>query len=572
MLAQVNPVVGAPARRFGWRWLPLSVCLLWVLAPNICWFVLNVGSEGNEPSLRALQGAFGFLLILLSLLRRWPRLTGLTAGICAIPAVAVLWYVRSFTVPLDINVLSLVGETGSAEARDLLSSVPVWVWLGMLLACVAMLCSVVWPWQAPSRWPSRAVGALGLGIVLVMSLMLLEPDDRAPGSLPLDAAPSVARAAFVGSYPMGLPVLLHDYRVSRQVVASAMQRKQDHVFGAARLTADQHGRRIHVFVIGETGRGSRWQLNGYSRPTNPYLSKRSDVISFSQMTTPFVFTRLSVPAMLTRAGTRDVSRFNEGSVVAAFKEAGYRTAWISMQAPLGFHESMVSSYAGEADQVRFLNPVDYSAHGVPDMKGVDAVMEYIGQQPADADLFIVLHTLGSHFRYTDRYPTEEAYFLPDNAPDRRVGLYSREDAVYLSNAYDNSLRYTDKVLNTLFDRLAALRTQSWVYYSADHGEALFDGCDGTAGHGQFNAQTQSVAAAFWASPEYAAAHPAKVDVLRRRKEAPLSTLMVFETLTALGDVGMPGQRAGYDFSAGDGVLAPPALRHAACEVATQQGR
>ncbi len=405
-----------------------------------------------------------------------------------------------------------------------------------------------------------------------MLLVLFEPDERELGPLALDAPPSVARAAFMGSYPLGLPVLLHDYRVSRQVVASAMQRKRGHVFGAKRLSHDDGERRIHVFVIGETGRGSRWQLNGYHRPTNPYLSKRSDVISFRRMTTPFVFTRLSVPAMLTRAGTRDVSRFNEGSMVAAFKEAGFRTAWISMQAPLGFHESMVSSYAGEADLVRFLNPVDYSAHGSPDMKGVDTVMEYIEQQPVDADLFIVLHTLGSHFRYTDRYPAEEAYFLPDNAPDRRVGLYAPEDAVYLSNAYDNSLRYTDKVLNALFDRLDALHAQSWVYYSADHGEALFDGCDGSAGHGQFNAQTQSVAAAFWSSPEYAMRHAGKLDTLRQRAETPLSTLMVFETLTSLGDVGVPGQRTGYDFSASDQVAAPPALRYAACEVAAQQGR
>ena len=532
--------------------------------------MLNGRAGEHELSLRGLQGAVGFLLILLALLPLWPRLTSVLLGLFAIPAAPIAWYVCSFSVPLDINALSLIAETGSAEARDLLSSVPAWVWFGMLTAAVATLCSLFWPWRPPARWPSRAFGALGVGIVIVMSLVLLEPDERELGPLPLDAPPSIARSAFMGSYPMGLSLLLRDYRLSRQVVASAMQRKQDHVFGVARLTADQQGRRIHVFVIGETGRGSRWQLNGYPRPTNPYLSKRSDVISFSQMTTPFVFTRLSVPAMLTRAGTRDVSRFNEGSVVAAFKEAGYRTAWISMQAPLGFHESMVSSYAGEADQVRFLNPVDYSAHGAPDMKGVDAVMEYIGQQPADADLFIVLHTLGSHFRYTDRYPAEEAYFLPDNAPDRRVGLYSREDAVYLSNAYDNSLRYTDKVLNTLFDRLAVLRAESWVYYSADHGEALFDGCDGTAGHGQFNAQTQSVAAAFWASPEFAARHAREVEALRQRREAPLSTLMVFETLTALGGVGMPGQRAGYDFSASDPVTAPPALRYAACEVAAQQ--
>ncbi len=549
-----------------WRVLPVLLCISFLLAPNICWFVVGGRGELDEISLRALQGAFGVVLLLLSLVRSQPRLVASVAGVCAIPAVAATWYIFSFTVPADINALSLIAETGTSEARDFLTSAPIWVWVGTLLAILSAICAVLRPWRAPDRWPVRVFALLGGWIVLLMILVTFEPDESMFGPLPGDAPPSAARAALLASYPLGIPLLIMDYRVSREVVASAIERRRGHEFGAKLLPGNSNGRQIYVLVIGETGRGSRWQVNGYPRPTTPYMANRSDTVVFSQMSTPFVFTRLSVPAMLTRAGTKDSSRFNEGSLVAAFKEAGFRTAWISMQAPLGFHESMVSSYAAEADEIRFMNPSDYAARGLPDMDGVDALADYVRRQPADANLFVVLHTLGSHFKYTDRYPEEEAYFLPDRHGSNKVSLYDPSDAVYLSNAYDNSIRYTDKVLSSLFERLQGFGGESWVYYSADHGEAIFDGCDGSSGHGQFNAETQSVAAAFWASSAYARRNSDRIENLRARASTPLSTVMVFETLAGLGGLSMPGQRKGHDFSSEEAVAPPPARRYASCEI------
>jgi glucan phosphoethanolaminetransferase (alkaline phosphatase superfamily) len=551
--------------------LSLIACLVFLLAPNTCWFlVTGKGGGAHEVSGRALQGALGLIFVLLALLRWCPRFVGVLAGACAIPATLAAWYVVTFGAPADINVLSLIAETGVSEAGDLLASLPLWVWGGTLCAIPATICAVVLKPTIPRGWPAKALALLGLGMILLLIMVAREPKGVEPGEgeasdLPADASPSTTRSALLASYPLGLPLLLNDYWVSRRVISAAIARRHHQVFGS-RLETDSRTRLVYVFVIGETGRGSRWQLNGYGRETNPLLSKRDDVIAFGNMTTPFVYTRLSVPAMLTRAGTRDSSRFNEGSLVSAFKEAGFRTAWISMQAPLGFHESMVSSYAAEADYVRFLNPSDYSTHGFPDMKAVDALMEYVYEQPDDAKLFIVLHTLGSHFRYTDRYPLRDAWFKPDRTADHQVSLYDPADAVYLSNAYDNSVRYTDRVLNSLFDRLEKIHAQSWVYYSADHGEALFDGCDGTAGHGQFNEQTQSVAAIFWASSEYKKQQASRMRNLRRRSALPLSTIMTFETLSGLGGLWMPKQRPGYDFSADGEVAVPPAMVHADCEL------
>ena len=55
--------------------------------------------------------------------------------------------------------------------------------------------------------------------------------------------------------------------------------------------------------------------------------------------------------------------------------------------------------------------------------------------------FIVLHTYGSHFNYKERYPAEQAFFLPDMPVDAEVKYKDN-----LINAYDNSIRYTDNFL------------------------------------------------------------------------------------------------------------------------------
>ena len=551
------------------RLLVLVVCLSIILVPNLCLYMTGAPGDRDGLSWRPLLAALGFVLILLSLLKRVPRSVSVVVAFCVLPVSSVAWYVTSFGAPVDINVLSLIAETGSSEARDVAFSMPAWVWLGFFLSSGMAIAVVLWPWKTPFEWPARMLGLLGGGVVLIQVLAMRGPDESMLGPAPDDIPSSEARSALLSSYPIGVPLLLYDYKASRRVVASAMERRRGQAFGASSELSADGGRKLYVLVIGETGRGSRWQINGYGRPTTPGLSARADVISFSRMSTPFVFTRLSVPAMITRSGTRDLSVFNEGSLVAAFKEAGFSTAWISMQAPLGFHESMVSSYAGEADEVHFLNPSDYATRGFPDMSGVDALLDYVKRQPADANLFVVLHTLGSHFKYTDRYPLSDAYFLPDRPVNDHVSLYEPKDSLYLSNAYDNTIRYTDKVLNSLFDRVEGLGGESWVYYSSDHGEAIFDGCDGSSGHGQFNAETQSVAAAFWASSAYVDGHATQIENLRARAAAPLSTVMVFETLTGLGGLSMPGQRKGYDFSADELLATPPAHRYADCETSEE---
>ncbi len=81
----------------------------------------------------------------------------------------------------------------------------------------------------------------------------------------------------------------------------------------------------------------------------------------------------------------------------------------------------------------------------------------------------MLHTYGSHFRYSDRYPEDFAHFTPDNSVDA-----SASNRPILINAYDNTILYTDYVLSEIITAAAKAGCKAAVVYSTDHGEDIFD--------------------------------------------------------------------------------------------------
>ena len=81
--------------------------------------------------------------------------------------------------------------------------------------------------------------------------------------------------------------------------------------------------------------------------------------------------------------------------------------------------------------------------------------------------FIVLHTYGSHFNYRERYPSEDAFFLPDYPVEAEVKY--RDNLV---NAYDNTIRYTDGFLARLIHMLEEQQVDAAMLYTSDHGEDI----------------------------------------------------------------------------------------------------
>ncbi|MBR2072451.1 MAG: lipid A phosphoethanolamine transferase [Alistipes sp.] len=283
-------------------------------------------------------------------------------------------------------------------------------------------------------------------------------------------------------------------------------------------------REVYVMVIGEAARAASWQLYGYERETTPLLSARKDIVLFEGITTQSNTTHKSVPMILSSVATSEHEElFRRKGMPALFNEAGFKTYFISNQAPQG---AMIDFLAEDASVVEYLPALSYDGALVERL-------QRILKEDRSERLLIILHMYGSHFSYHQRYPREWARFTPDDD----VAI-SRRNVELIRNAYDNSTLYTDYVLNEIISTLEAEQACTAMYYCSDHGEDLFDGKDGRFLHSSPTTTYYQlhVASLAWFSPRYNELFPQKVTAARSNAEATATTHSAFHTIADMASI------------------------------------
>lgn len=293
----------------------------------------------------------------------------------------------------------------------------------------------------------------------------------------------------------------------------------------AHRTAAVEGREIYVYIIGEAARAMNWQLYGYERETNPCLTKVEDLYLFRNVLTQSNTTHKSVPLFLSSVDTDEHDElYRRKGLPQLFNEAGFETWFISNQAPQG---AMIDNLAHDVENLIYL---DDPRH---DLQLLDEMRHAIEVSNSDK-LFFILHCYGSHFSYHQRYPREAAHFRPD--PDVAIRRDHREE---LLNAYDNSIRYTDRFLAELIAYLRTLEDSSTaMLYCSDHGEDLMDDKRARFLHASptTTAYQLYVASMSWFSPRYCAHFPEKVAAAARHRMAPVSTHAMYHTIADIASI------------------------------------
>ncbi len=480
----------------------------------------------------------------------------------ALMAPQELFYLSTYQKSTDAHALAIVLETDISEASGYLSGLG-WLIIGGIMAIMAIFFAAtgvskqrqhVWPqgdrWFKSSRLLIWVLVGAGLLFVVneerqyAIAYPVVEKNNAAETALSRRALPE-SYNMFYQSYPLNVLLAFNEYRVQKQTLRNIAKSSEDFKFGAAQ-TSTLSERQIYVLVIGETLRPDRLQLNGYSRATTPRLAGLGDVISFRDMVSPWAWTRMSVPVIISRKGSTDASYFfAEKSVVGAFAEAGFRTYWLSTQSPLGVHDSSVALHANEADEVTYLNPVGYKKEGYYDEVILPA-FERILQRPEQKQL-IVIHTLGSHFSYADRYPANFDLFQP-SGKGLQLGMHDKANKTQLNNAYDNSVAYTDYLMFNLIGQLQKQQAIASLLLVSDHGENIFDGDCEKSGHGHNTELDYRVAALWWGSELFQQANPAQVSQLKRSARMPLMTTQTFHTMLDLAQISYPSEQKAMSFA------------------------
>ena len=345
----------------------------------------------------------------------------------------------------------------------------------------------------------------------------------------------------------------------------------------ARSEHDAEAPEVYVMVVGETARAHNFSLYGYPRDTNPLLSKTPGIIAFPDAMTQSNTTHKSVPMLLSAASAENFERlFHEKGILAAFKEAGFHTVFISNQQP---NHSFIDFLGEQADEHYFLKTEDASQGNHYDEDLLQKLDEILPEADASSSahyryrkLFVVLHTYGSHFNYQERYPRSFAYFKPDSRSEAKPE--NRQD---LLNAYDNTIRYTDYILHGIVERLqnweklqakALAKTQakiqaktdgvycqptSAMLYTSDHGENIFDDDRRLFLHAAPKASDYELHVPFiiWTSEGFGNEYPNTWKALGENRTKQVQTsLSAFHTMLGIGGIRTPYRLDEYSVASG----------------------
>lgn len=307
------------------------------------------------------------------------------------------------------------------------------------------------------------------------------------------------------------------------------------------LTHDRDLREIYVLIIGETSRADNWQLYGYERPTNPRLSERDGLIVFGKSLSESNTTYKSVPMLLSplTAETFGYSIYYTKGICSAFNEAGFNTAFISNQQR---NHSFIDFFANQAQTTEFIKD---NEPGSLDDHLVEHLTTFIERSPAEK-IFVILHCYGSHFNYHERYSPAYRIYTPDGASEASI-----ENRQELINAYDNSIIFTDYVIDQVISAVDSLDIPAAVMYTSDHGEDIFDDDRERFLHSSPTTTFTQLHVPFlvWFSDSYRAAFPGAYYYTASNSSANVSTTRsVFPTMLTIAGIASPYVKSSDDLT------------------------
>lgn len=397
--------------------------------------------------------------------------------------------------PLTSQIILVLQETYAKEAEEFFRQILNWHLLiralaPFLLSLPFLLLSIRFrPAALRDCWQSTL--AVALGVPAVLSVLVLT------GFRDWNKHPeNIIRWSYFGDFILSSRTIQKDHD---KFLAGITQ--------DAKLPPNIHGPaqsgKIVVIVIGESSGRLHYTLYGYPRMTTPnLLARKNQLFTFTDVISPHSHTTSALRKALTFAN-------HEGdpadcSLIDMLKAGGYRVVSLSNQPQLGRYETTPSILLGRAHSSRFIN--SSNTNGNYEINSYDGLLvdELRSTLSYPDNMAVIIHLMGNHTYYSNRYPHEMKIFttLPPPEVYNHASLLDK-DKIKQINDYDNSIVYTDHVLEQFIKNLEQTSRPAVLVYFSDHGEAVYE--DGhTVGHTEAAASKFMFEIPFfiWASPEY----------------------------------------------------------------------
>lgn len=278
-----------------------------------------------------------------------------------------------------------------------------------------------------------------------------------------------------------------------------------------------------VIFLGETHRGDFLSINGYKKSTTPRLEKQN-IISYSNAISQAAYTLQSTPMILSRKNiTDDKYIFNETSLISTYKEAGFKTWYVSYLSPAHIGDNEINIIANEADE--------YIRSNVNKKTFTNILSDNSNKK------LIIYKTVGSHYLYHTRYPEKFNIFQPSFSRKDYTSP-TLNDKEKLENSYSNSILYSvDYQINEFIEILKNEKGLVSLSFISDHGTAIYD--DEFSLYGGNTKGNYRIGLFFWFNDEYIDKFPKDILLLKINKDKKITSFYFFDTMLHIGKIETP---------------------------------
>ncbi|HMS28075.1 MAG TPA: phosphoethanolamine--lipid A transferase [Burkholderiaceae bacterium] len=463
----------------GWR-APklLALCSLWLATlGNIpLWVELARLPEMNDW--RALWFILSFAIVIASLLMmvmslfNWRWVIKPVIALLLFAAAFGGYFMHTYGVVIDDTMMTNALQTDMRETRDLLS----WKMLGVVFGFAVLPIFWLWKTTIPFNpfWKQlkQNMGLFVASCALAVAAII----------------PSYQDLASTMRNHMQLRFMvnpLNSFYALSQLAVQPLQTESQSIqeLGRDAKLSSIYDRQTEspllILVVGETARSGNFGINGYVHNTTPSLlllkknaDQRGELTSFKNVWSCGTSTATALPCMFSHLGKSEFDDNNQTieNLVDVLHHAGLAALWLENQ----------SGCKGICDRIpnaitrTLTDPKLCTSGECFDEIMLSQISQRLATLPVDRlhrGIVVIMHQMGSHGpAYFKRSPESIKKFKPECATNILQDCTRSE----VTNAYNNTILYTDHFLNKVVDYLKSIqpRAQTAMLYVADHGESL----------------------------------------------------------------------------------------------------
>lgn len=351
----------------------------------------------------------------------------------------LLCYLIATNSLISSDIIIALAQTNGAEGAEFFVSNVNYKWLLALLFLIAVIYINCKAYENLTCDPkAKVTTSFSIAIILIGSIFLAIPRID---YLPFAVVKVTSRQ-------------LDNFALYKQQKGVRLQKLSTLTSLKLNPDVDKDGN-LFVLVIGESQSASHIQAYGYQKTTTPKLVERlkePNHLLFNNVFSSWPQTVQALSYALTNANQYNQVEVSDAySLIEIARAVGFDTYWLSNQRKYGMYETPITVISSTANHEIWTN-------GSAKMEGVFFDEELVNRLPKvdpNKNTLIIIHLMGSHQKYEKRVPKEFRQF-------------TGADEVVAS--YDNSILYTDYVVDEIYNKAKKNPAFKALVYFSDHGE------------------------------------------------------------------------------------------------------